>query len=86
MKDVFRKDSLQILYAEKSALLDQYIKQNKLTFSLIEKKQNEIYKYQDIIDKKNEEIIDLSKKSNNKILYGVGGIAVGIVIGVIIAN
>ncbi len=84
MKDVFKKDSLQVRYNEKSLLLDNYIKENEKTNLLINSKIEEIERLNEQINKKNEELIKSSKRQNNRLFYGVTGVCLGIVIGVLI--
>ncbi|MBS9774263.1 MAG: hypothetical protein KGV59_03805 [Tenacibaculum sp.] len=86
MKDVRLKDSLQLRYAEKSLLLDNYVKENEKSNILLEKKEEQIEEYQKILNKKNEEIIKASKRNKRAWFYGIGGVAIGVVVGVLISR
>ncbi len=84
MKDVQKKDSLQVHYNEKSLLLDNYIKENEEMNLRLSSKMEAIERLNEQINKKNEELIKASKRQSNRLFYGVTGVCLGIVIGILI--
>lgn len=79
-------DSLKVSFAKKSALLDDYVLKNILSEKELQKEQARANILQEQINQKNNELIKLASKKNNAIIYGVGGVAVGVVVTLLIVR
>lgn len=70
-------DSLRARYNEKSEVLNTLIESNERTTLMLSENRIKLDAYNDKINKLNK---DLSKKKRNVLFYGVGGVAIGIIV------
>lgn len=85
-KDLQHCDSLKVSYKKKSLLLDDYVLKNILSEKELQKEQARADTLQEQINQKNNELIKLASKKNNAIIYGAGGVAVGVVVTLLIVR
>ncbi len=87
MKQDFKYcDSLKKAYVEQVKEFQKLTQRNNLLFSILSKENEKAVLLQNQIDVQQKEIAKIKTKSNKCWLYGVGGAALGIVIGVIISK
>lgn len=79
MKEIEYCDSLQVAYDDKTKQLDELIDTNLIVFNKLESERINRIKAQEQVDKLQKNILKESKKNKNGILYGIGGIILGII-------
>ncbi len=85
-KDLQYCDSLKIAFAFKSKELENLTQRNKVLFRQLSAENGKISQLQNQIEIQQKELLKIKSKSNNCWLYGVGGVALGVVVGVVIAK
>lgn len=83
-KDLEKCDSLKVAYESKSVQLDNLITANLSMFKELENERNKRLQREKELARTNELIIKQSKKQNNNLIFGIGGISLGIILGVLI--
>lgn len=79
MKEIRKCDSVKIAFNKKSILLQSLIKNNLQMFNDLELERIKREQLQIQLQKTNKSLLKLSKKKNNGWLYGIGGVAIGII-------
>ncbi len=77
-------DSLRIAYTFKSKELDNLTQRNKLLFRQLSAENEKISQLQNQIERQQNEILKIKSKPNHNWLYGVGGVALGVVVGLLL--
>ncbi len=70
----------------KTIEINGFLQRNLKLLNNIETERNRSFNLQQLIEKRNQEIIKLSSKKNNDWLYGAGGVAVGVIITLLVSN
>ncbi len=85
-KDLQYCDSLRIAYTFKSKELENLTQRNKILFRQLSAENEKISQLQNQIEVQQKELLKIKSKPNHNWLYGVGGVALGVVVGVVIAK
>ena len=83
-KEIRKCDTLRVAYDKKSQNLNHLINTNLTIFTALDAERNKRLAYEKQLKKANDLIIKQSKKRNNTFLFGVSGVVVGLVVGVLI--
>jgi len=83
-KEIRKCDTLRVAYTSKSTQLNTLINTNLSIFQKLDVERNKRLAYEKQLKKSNDLIIKQAKKRDNTLLFGVSGVVVGLVVGVLI--
>lgn len=83
-KELRKCDSLKVAYSEKTKELNDIVNANLTMFRQLEMERSKRLRYEMMLKKAEKEILKQSKKSNNNLLFGIGGGVTVLIIGILI--
>lgn len=83
-KEISKCDSLKIAYTTKSIEIDNLITTNLSIFNQLETERTKRITAEDQLQELNTRIKKEAAKNNNTMLFGVSGITVGLILGILI--
>ena len=85
-KESRKCDSLKVAYKLKSTSLNTLIETNLTMFDELEEQRQKRLELQKRFNEINDQNLKLAKRKKNGLFYGIGGTALGIVVGVLITK
>ena len=86
IKEIDKCDSLKVAYKNKSNQLDTLINTNLSIFKELDVERARRLDYEKRLEEANNKIIKTSKKQDKSLLYGAGGVALGVLAVVLFGN
>ena len=85
-KEIRKCDTLRVAYDKKTQNLNHLINTNLTMFSNLEGERTKRLQAEERLKEVNKDLLKATKKQNNGLLFGIGGTAFGIILGVLISN